>query len=62
MASAMTYLCRMLAPPLSQFLGQLDRNTAMAQACATGRYSMKQIAQAFDLHYATVSRVLAKER
>ena len=37
-----------------------QRNPAIEQAYATGRYSMKQIAQAFGVHYATVSRVLKK--
>ena len=36
------------------------RNPAIVQAYATGCYSMKEIAGAFDIHYATVSRVLKK--
>jgi putative transposase len=36
------------------------RNPAIVQAYATGCYSMKEIAEAFDVHYATVSRVLKK--
>ena len=35
-----------------------ERNTAIVKAYATGRYSQKQIAQAFDIHYATVSRIV----
>ena len=37
------------------------RNPAIVQAYATGFYSMKEIAQAFDVHYATVSRIMKKE-
>ena len=33
-----------------------QRNPAIEQAYATGGYSMKQIAQAFGVHYAIVSR------
>ena len=35
-----------------------ERNTAIAQACATRCYSMKDIAQAFEIHYATVSQIV----
>ena len=35
-----------------------ERNTAIVQACATRCYSMKDIAQAFEIHYATVSRIV----
>jgi transposase len=35
-----------------------DRNSAITEAYATGRYSQKEIAQAFNLHYATVSRIV----
>ena len=51
---------RAKAPPLALFAGMTDRNTAIAQAHATGCYSMKEIAQAFDIHYATVSRIVKK--
>ncbi len=34
----------------------------MAEAYATGDYTMQQIADCFDVHYATVSRVVAKVR
>ena len=37
------------------------RNPAIVQAYATGFDSMKEIAQAFDVHYATVSRIVKKE-
>ena len=36
----------------------LERNTAIVQACATRCYSMKDIAQAFEIHYATVSQIV----
>ena len=42
------------------FVAMTDRNTAIVQAYATGCYSMKEIAQAFDIHYATVSRIVKK--
>ena len=51
---------RAKAPPLALFVAMTERNTAIAQAYATGCYSMKVIAQGFDVHYATVSRVLKK--
>ena len=51
---------RVKAPPLALFAGMTDRNTAIAQAYATSCYSMKEIAQAFDIHYATVSRIVKK--
>jgi hypothetical protein len=46
------------APPLAHFVKQPARNRAMAQAYATGCYSLKEIGQAFGLHYATVSRLV----
>jgi len=46
------------AAPLSVFVAMPDRNSAIAQAYATGRYSQKEIAKAFDIHYATVSRIV----
>ena len=48
---------RAAAPALADFLAQPVRDTAIAQAYATGCYSLKEIGQAFGLHYATVSRV-----
>jgi hypothetical protein len=49
---------RATAQPLAQFVAIPQRNSAVAQAHATGCYSLKQIAQAFDLHYATISRIV----
>ena len=51
---------RASAPPLAWFAAMPERNTAIVQACATGCYSMKEIAQAFEIHYATVSRIVKK--
>ena len=51
---------RASAPPLARFAAMPARNPAIVQAYATGCYSMKEIAEAFDIHYATVSRVLKK--
>jgi len=49
---------RATAPPLAHFVALPERNSAMAQAYATGCYSLKDIGQAFGLHYATVSRLV----
>jgi putative transposase len=49
---------RALAPPLTRFAAMPERDPAIVQAYATGCYSMKEIAQAFDIHYATVSRIV----
>ena len=51
---------RASAPPLARFAAMPARNPDIVQAYATGCYSMKEIAQAFDIHYATVSRALKK--
>ena len=49
---------RAAAPPLSHFTALPDRNAAIGQAYATGCYSLKEIGEAFGLHYATVSRLV----
>ena len=51
---------RASAPLLARFAAMPERNPAIEQAFAMGRYSMKEIAQEFDIHYATVSRVVKK--
>ena len=51
---------RASAPPLARFVAMPVRNPAIVQAYATGCYSMKEIAQAFYIHYATVSRIVNK--
>ncbi len=37
-----------------------DRDEAMAAAYASGDYTLQQIAEAFGVHYATVSRAVGK--
>lgn len=49
---------RAAAPPLAQFQMLSDRQQAMAQAYQTGCYSLKEIAQSFGVHCATVSRAV----
>ena len=49
---------RATAPPLAHFVTLPERNSAMAQAYATGCYSLKEIGHTFGLHYATVSRAV----
>ena len=44
--------------PVAVFAAMPDRNDAIVKAYATGRYSQKEIADAFDLHYASVSRIV----
>lgn len=54
---------RPLAKPLEHYLRLPDRRQAMALAYRSGGYTMQQIADAFGVHYATVSRaVCAAER
>lgn len=52
---------RAKAPPLGSFAEMTDRKAAMVQAHATGCYSMKEIALALGVYYATVSRVVNKK-
>ena len=49
---------RTSAPPLARFAAMPVRNTALVEACVTGCYGMTEIAQAFEIHYATVSRIV----
>lgn len=52
---------RPLARPLAEYAQQHpDRHTAMIAAYRSGAYSMKEIAQHFGVHYATVSRAVRK--
>ena len=46
--------------PLADFKG--DRNAAMAQAYATGDYTLAEIARHFGVHYSTVSRAVTSSR
>ena len=47
--------------PLAHFVGLTDRNLAIAQAFASGAHTQQQIAQAFGLHYVSVSRIVRKQ-
>jgi transposase-like protein len=50
---------RPMAKPLDYYRKRhRDQKAAMAAAYASGDYSMQQIATAFDVHYATVSRAV----
>ena len=49
---------RARVPPLEVFAAMPDRNSAIVKAYASGRYSQKEIASAFEIHYATVSRIV----
>ena len=50
---------RPLAKPLSHYRAQsTDARKGMVAAYATGDYTMQAIADAFDVHYATVSRAV----
>ena len=52
---------RPMAKPLAHYRGiHPDRSVAMAQAYATGDYTMQEIADCFGVHYATVSRAVRK--
>ena len=54
---------RPLAQPLTYYRESIaDPKAAMAAAYATGDYTMRQIADAFGVHYATVSRALKQHR
>ena len=49
------------APPLAHFAAlPLPRDTAMARAYATGAYTLAEVARAFGVHYATVSRAVRR--
>jgi len=50
---------RPLARPLSHYVSAYaDRREGMAQAYATGDFTLAEVAQAFGVHYATVSRAI----
>lgn len=52
---------RPLAKPLADFARRYpDRGEAMARAFQTGVYSMQEIADAFGVHYSTVSRAVRR--
>jgi putative transposase len=39
-----------------------DRKEGMAEAYATGDFTLSQVAEAFGVHYATVSRAISNRR
>lgn len=49
---------RAQAPPLMHYLAFTDRKAGMAAAYRTGAYTMQEIADVFEVHYATVSRAV----
>jgi len=51
---------RRAPPPLERFTYTDDRQAGMVAAYRTGAYSMKEIGDAFGVHYATVSRALRR--
>jgi len=52
---------RVQAKPLSWYKAQcLSRNEGIVNAYQSGDYLMKQIAECFNVHYSTVSRVIKK--
>ena len=51
------------ARPLSHYLSTYaDRKEGMAQAYATGDFTLSKVAEAFGVHYATVSRAVSDNR
>lgn len=51
---------RPVVMPLSFYMETIaDRNLAMTTAYASGHYNQRQLAQAFGVHYSTVSRILS---
>lgn len=51
------------APPLSSFVDEYaDPTEGMARAYGTGDYTLAQVAQAFGVHYITVSRAVSGKR
>lgn len=52
---------RSVAKPLAHYQGTYtDRDTAMAEAYASGAYTMKEIGDFFGVHYMTVSRAVRR--
>ena len=49
---------RPLAKPLTHYRKRADAKQGMAAAYATGDYTMREIANVFGVHYATVSRAV----
>ncbi|WP_375057980.1 hypothetical protein [Zobellella sp. DQSA1] len=54
---------RPLAKPLEYYVNMASsRNEAIAQAYASGGYSMKALGEFFGLHYSRVSRIIREEK
>ena len=53
---------RAKASPLGSFVEMPDQKAALVQAHATGCFGMKEIALAFDVHCAAVSRAINKKQ
>ncbi|WP_417066699.1 hypothetical protein [Niveibacterium terrae] len=57
---------RPMAEELTSYVAQAadraSRNAAIARAYASGDYSMQAIADAFGLHYSTVSRAVSGQK
>jgi hypothetical protein len=49
---------RACVPPLEVFAAMPERNRAILKVYVGGGYGQKEIASAFDIHYATVSRIV----
>jgi hypothetical protein len=55
--------CRPQARLLSHYVSTYaDRKEGMAQAYASGDYTLAQVAKAFGVHYATVSRAVSRKK
>jgi REP element-mobilizing transposase RayT len=46
--------------PLEVYAARYDRNAAIAEAYASGGYSMKEIGDHFGLHYSYISRIIRR--
>ena len=55
-------LRRAKSPPVGSFVEMPDQKAALVQAHATGCFSMKEIALAFNVHCAAVSRAINKKQ
>jgi len=51
-----------LPKPLAQIAAMLPRDTAIAQAYASGGYGLKEIGDHFGLHYSRISRIVKQQR
>jgi hypothetical protein len=51
---------RVPAKPLAVYAARNDRDAAIADAYASGGYSMKEIGDHFGLHYSYISRIIRR--